>query len=186
MREDSSPVAQHIDKTLDYVQSLLKELITQARQEQNNPLDRVVLFELFEQLHDEFEPLAIKKGLNLSYIDSNIELIASHIILYRILSNLLMNAIRYSYKGRIIFGVRRRNTSIELQVIDSGIGLLESDCQALMSPFKQGEHANSAGYGLGLFIVKTLCYQCQYDFFVSSKLGKGSIFSVNIPLACRA
>lgn len=180
-REESSPVAQHINTTLDYAQSLIKGLIRQANQ-QGNPSDSIVLFELFDQLQAEFAVAAAKKGLKLSHVTNSIELTGSALMLHRMLSNLLSNAIRYSHKGRIVFGVRRRSQHIEIQVLDTGIGLFAEDCRTLMSPFQQGRHGDSAGYGLGLFIVKTLCHQCGYELQVTSALGKGSVFAVKIPI----
>lgn len=181
-REGDSPIAQHINTTLDYAQNLIKDLIHQARRDGGNLSDDILLFELFDQLQDEFAVVAAKKGLGLSHVPSAIELAGSALILHRILSNLLANAIRYSHKGRIVFGVRRRPHAIELQVIDTGVGLLAEDCQALLGPFRQGRHTDGAGYGLGLFIVKTLCQQCGYELAVESTPGKGSVFAVKIPI----
>ncbi|MGZ5059369.1 MAG: sensor histidine kinase, partial [Methylobacter sp.] len=164
--EAGSPITQHINTTLDYAQSLIKDLIRQAHQQEGNPSDSIVLFEMFDQLQNEFEAAAVKKGLRLSHISSGIELKGSALMLNRILSNLLTNAIRYSHKGRVVFGVRRRSQYIEIQVLDTGIGLFEADCRTLTAPFQQGRHADSTGYGLGLFIVKTLCHQCRYELQV--------------------
>lgn len=184
VREEADPVAQHINKTLDYTQGLIQGLIHQARQEiGDDQADRVLLFELFDRLHSEFAAAAAKKGLRLDTVGSTIEIKGSALLLHRILSNLIGNAIRYSHKGRVLVGVRRRADAIEIQVLDSGVGLFAADCLALMSPFRQGQHRDEAGYGLGLFIVKTLCQQCHYELKVTSKLGKGSVFAIKIPLA---
>ncbi|NJM43395.1 MAG: sensor histidine kinase [Brachymonas sp.] len=63
---------------------------------------------------------------------------------------------------------------------DSGPGLLPAQVRRLMRPFQQGQ-ASQQGYGLGLFIVKSLCEQCAYEFRVQSKIDRGSCFSVLIP-----
>jgi len=181
-REEISPVAEHIDTTLDYAQNLIKDLIRQARRDEVNKSDSIILSELFDRLQDEFEAAAAKKGLRLSHVSSTIELKGSALMLHRILSNLVTNALRYSYKGRVVFGVRRRSLYIEIQVLDTGVGLFAADCQSLMAPFRQGRHGDSAGYGLGLFIVKTLCEQCRYELQVGSTLGKGSVFAIKIPI----
>ncbi|WP_333874431.1 sensor histidine kinase [Methylobacter sp.] len=180
--EEGSPIAQHINTTLDYAQSLIKDLIRQAHQQEGKQSDSIVLFELFGQLQNEFEAAAVKKGLRLNHIGSDIELKGSALMLHRILSNLLSNAVRYSHKGRVVFGVRRRSQYIEIQVLDTGVGLFEADCRALTAPFQQGPNGDSAGYGLGLFIVKTLCHQCRYELQVASTLGKGSVFAIKIPI----
>ncbi len=181
-REEHNAVEQHINTTLDYAQSLIQGLIRQARQEEGKQSDSIVLFELFDQLQNEFETAAAKKGLKLSHVSNNIELKGSALMLHRMLSNLLSNAIRYSHKGRVVFGVRRRLQHIEIQVLDTGVGLFETDCRMLTAPFQQGRHRDSAGYGLGLFIVKTLCHQSGYELQVTSTLGKGSVFAIKIPV----
>lgn len=181
-REEAGPVALHIGKTLDYAQGLIQDLIQQARQDFSGHADRVPLFEVFDRLHGEFAPIAAQKGLAFDTVSSSVEIQGSALLLHRILGNLLANAIRYSPKGRVLLGARRRAGFVEIQILDTGVGLFEVDCVALMSPFRQGAHRDDAGYGLGLFIVKTLCQQCHYELLVSSKLGKGSVFAVKIPL----
>jgi signal transduction histidine kinase len=105
-------------------------------------------------------------------------------LLYRILNNLVANAIRYTQQGRIVLGVRRRTNAIEIQIWDTGPGIASDTLTNLLQAFQQAEHAgqNAAGYGLGLFIVNTLCKQCGYQLKIHSRLGKGSGFCLWIPL----
>ena len=90
------------------------------------------------------------------------------------------NALRYTPRGRVLMGVRRRAGGVELQVLDTGPGLLPNQIQRLQQPYEQGAQARE-GHGLGLFIVKSLCEQSGYHFRVRSQLQRGSCFSVFIP-----
>jgi signal transduction histidine kinase len=160
----------------------------QTRQEQTpnsaNCADEIDLCEVLSQLAQEFEVLAQQKALNLAIHRCRLTLTGSNVLLYRILSNLLANAIRYTDHGRIVLGVRRRPAAIEIQVWDTGPGIPTHTVASLTQAFQQGAQAQQStqGYGLGLFIVHTLCTQCGYQLHIHSELGKGSGFCVRIPL----
>nr|WP_254452006.1 sensor histidine kinase [Duganella vulcania] len=172
------PVAEHIDTTLAYAQSLLKDLIEQARQDQRLP-EPIVLTAMFGQLGQAFQAQANVKGLRLSVRPSDARVTGSSLLLYRILANLLANAVHHTPSGRIVLGARRRPGGIEIQLFDTGPGIPAPARERLMQPFEQGGH--SEGFGLGLFIVKNLCQQCGYALRIASTPGRGSCFAVFIP-----
>jgi signal transduction histidine kinase len=187
-KPENKAIAEHVENTLNYAQSLLKELIVQTRQEHSadsaNRAEEIDLRDLFSQLAQEFEVLAQQKALNLAIHRSQLTLPGSSVLLYRILSNLLANAIRYTERGRIVLGVRRRSGAIEIQIWDTGTGIPAHTVASLTQAFQQGAQTQQSaqGYGLGLFIVHTLCTQCGYQLRVHSEVGKGSGFCVRIPL----
>jgi signal transduction histidine kinase len=187
-KPENKAIAEHVENTLNYAQSLLKELIVQTRQEHSadsaNRAEEIDLRDLFSQLAQEFEVLAQQKALNLAIHRCQLTLPGSNVLLYRILSNLLANAIRYTERGRIVLGVRRRHDAIEIQIWDTGPGIPAHTVASLTQAFQQGAQAQQSaqGYGLGLFIVHTLCTQCGYQLRIQSELGKGSGFCVRIPL----
>ncbi|MFZ6798866.1 sensor histidine kinase [Undibacterium sp. Di24W] len=187
-KPENKAIAEHVENTLNYAQSLLKELIVQTRQEQSanstRSAEEIDLRDLFSQLAQEFEVLAQQKALNLAIHRCQLTTSGSSVLLYRILSNLLANAIRYTEHGRIVLGVRRRRDSIEIQIWDTGPGIPAHTVASLTQAFQQGAQAQQStqGYGLGLFIVQTLCMQCGYQLSIHSELGKGSGFCVGIPL----
>lgn len=187
-KPENKAIAEHVENTLNYAQSLLKELIVETRQDQSanaaNSAEVIDLRELFSQLAQEFEVSAQQKALNLAIHRSQLTLPGSSVLLYRILSNLLANAIRYTEHGRIVLGVRRRSGAIEIQIWDTGPGIPAHTVASLTQAFQQGPQSQQSaqGYGLGLFIVHTLCTQCGYQLRIHSELGKGSGFCVRIPL----
>ena len=179
--EDQQKVTQHIDKTLMFAQTLLTDILDQSQKNWGVSAEKISIPVLFNQLAHEFTPQATAKKLQLDIIYSRVECNGSTLLLYRILNNLLANAIRYTNKGRICLGVRRRKQGIEVQVVDTGPGIPQALIHSLLLPFQQGEQAQQ-GYGLGLFIVKNLCHECGYEFSLQSTQGAGTAFSVYIPL----
>jgi len=79
-----------------------------------------------------------------------------------------------------VLGVRHRANGYEIQVIDTGIGLLPEQLQKLTSAFTQVNN-HPEGFGLGLYIVKSLCDQQHFQLSVRSTLQRGSCFSVLMP-----
>ena len=174
------PLNEHIDQTLQYAQSLLKDLIDQTRQNQLTA-EQIELGTMFTQLGQAFRDAAAHKGLNLSIHQSSLRFLGSYLILYRILTNLLANAVRYTSKGRIILGARRRPEGIEILLFDTGPGIPKHIEQNLLRAFQQGANASSDGFGLGLYIVKNLCHQCGYQLRINSRPGHASCVAVFIP-----
>jgi CheY-like chemotaxis protein len=94
--------------------------------------------------------------------------------------------VRYTARGGVIVGCRRRPGVIRLEVWDSGIGIPEDQRRNIFGEFYQlaaREKGRRVGLGLGLAIVERLCRLLDHPIEVTSKLGKGSRFSVLVPLA---
>lgn len=176
----NGPITEHIEHTLQYAQSLLKDLISQVREDQHEP-EQIVLNKLFGQLGLAFQGSAARNGLCLSIHTSKLRFAGSSLLLTRILSNLLANAVRYTPKGRIVLGARRRPDGIEILLFDTGPGIPKHIEQNLLQAFQQGSNASSDGFGLGLYIVKNLCHQCGYQLRINSRAGRGSCVAVFIP-----
>lgn len=106
-----------------------------------------------------------------------------------ILDNLLQNAINYTQEnGSIAIKLRHDEADGTLSVIDTGIGIAEGDQARIFERFYRVDSARSradGGTGLGLAIVKHLVLQLHGKIMVQSELGKGSTFSVVLPLHLR-
>ncbi len=181
--EGQAPIAEHLHRTISYAQTLLRDVLAQARGEHLAHDERVVLGDCLAQVVREHRAAAAAKGLALDFVDSQAEVTVSALMLGRILNNLVSNAIRYTARGRVLVGVRRRAGGVELQVLDSGPGLPADRLAALQRPFEQGASAAPEGHGLGLFIVRTLCEQGGLRLRIASRPGRGSAFGVWIPTA---
>ncbi len=107
-------------------------------------------------------------------------------LLERMLRNLLSNAIKYTPRGRILLGCRRRGTFLSIQVWDTGPGIPEPERQAIFQEFHQGSASTRAagarGLGLGLSIVQRLAERLGHRVDVASNVGRGSMFSIELPL----
>ena len=102
-------------------------------------------------------------------------------LLSRILRNLITNALRYTGKGGIVVGCRRRGDAVHLQVWDSGSGIPTDQLEAIFDEFHQVQNAareRQRGLGLGLAIVRRLSDLLGHKVRVRSVLGRGSVFEV--------
>ena len=93
------------------------------------------------------------------------------------------NALRYTDRGRVLVGCRRRKDAVEIQVGDSGPGIAEADIEAIFKEFHQlGSPRNDRdqGLGLGLAIVERTAQLLGHELRVTSRVGRGSMFSITV------
>ncbi|WP_298442227.1 PAS domain-containing hybrid sensor histidine kinase/response regulator [uncultured Ferrimonas sp.] len=143
----------------------------------------VTLASVLEPLVVEFEAMAGSAGLRFRH-----RLMAANVdtdpnLLRRVVQNFLTNALRYTDRGTILLGCRRRQGQIEIQVWDSGCGIDEADMALIFAEFKQvdGPRSNN-GLGLGLAIAERIANVLRYPLQAQSQLGQGSMFSVTVPI----
>ena len=106
----------------------------------------------------------------------------------RILANLASNAVRYTARGGVVIGARRRNGTLVVQVWDSGIGIPASERERIFDEFYQVGNPgrnSSQGMGLGLAIIRRLATLLEHTVCIDSEPGKGSRFSVEVARATR-
>jgi signal transduction histidine kinase len=137
-------------------------------------------------------PMALKKGLTMKIeVDSELpdKLIGDKARVEQILSNLVVNAIKYTQAGGVMIHVGREGAAQWfLQVKDSGIGISDENLDYIFEPFRQADESverNFGGVGLGLAIVKQLVIAMGGTVHVESKIGQGSAFRVTLPLHVR-
>lgn len=108
------------------------------------------------------------------------------LVLARVLSNLVANAVRYTDTGRILVGCRPRGDMLEFQVFDTGIGIADEERARIFGEFYQVPDVvrdREHGLGLGLAIVSRSVQLLGGRIRVCSTPGKGSVFSVLLPRA---
>src|SRR4029077_4197512 len=111
---------------------------------------------LLKHMETTFAPAAREKGLRLECVPSAAWVRSDFILLERILLNLVSNAIRYTVRGGVIVGCRRRGGQLRIEVWDSGIGIPEDQRENIFGEFYQlaaPERDRRGGLGLGLAIV---------------------------------
>ena len=100
------------------------------------------------------------------------------------LQNLLSNALRYTREGRVLLGARRRPQGLELQVLDTGGGIPESEQVRIFEEFERLSNpveADGEGLGLGLAIVKRYSEMLELPLSLRSEPGRGSVFAFIVP-----
>jgi signal transduction histidine kinase/CheY-like chemotaxis protein len=145
----------------------------------------VAVASLFEPLEQEFRPIAAKRNLALRIVPSSGVVRSDTLMLRRILQNLLANALRYTQRGSVLMGCRISGCNICIEVHDTGPGIPEAQREAIFVEFQRGESSagDKVGIGLGLSIVRRFAGVLGHDIRLTSRPGKGSIFSVTVPLS---
>jgi two-component system, sensor histidine kinase len=137
----------------------------------------------------EYAPEAQAKGVFLVWVGCAAIVDADPALIDSILRNLVSNAVRYTDRGRILVGCRRRGNAIAVQVWDTGVGIPEDQQTHVFQEFVQlgnPERDRAKGLGLGLAIVRRLTDLLACELNLRSKPGQGSCFEVVIPRAREA
>ena len=143
---------------------------------------------LLNKLEGEFGPLADLRQLLYRSRDTLLLAHSDPRLLYRILRNLVSNALRYTRHGGVLIGCRRRGSMVWLEVWDTGIGIAPEQQRAIFGEFQQlnnPERDQRNGLGLGLAIVDGLTKILDHRLSVFSRPGRGSLFRIILPLAQR-
>lgn len=140
---------------------------------------------VLDALAAEFESMAKDKRINISFAKTSVWVDSDIRLVDRILRNFISNAIRYTSRGGVLVGCRRKGQSILLSVCDTGSGFSEDQKDLIFSEFQQLENPErdrTKGLGLGLAIVNRLAGLLKADIHVKSVLGKGAMFAVELPI----
>ncbi|MGP0104411.1 PAS domain S-box protein [Rhodoblastus sp.] len=149
-------------------------------------IDSVDLSALLDRLSSEYEAKAADKGLELRLIKRPLHALADPALLERALRNLIENAFRYTPNGGVLIGLRRRGDRVRIDVVDTGIGVPKEKQQEIFEEFIQLNNPGrdlGKGLGLGLAIVARLAALLDAQIEVSSRVGRGSRFSLSLPAA---
>lgn len=197
LRERALPAAEQqlverSHQALEGAEDLLADLLDISKLDQSaiKPgLDVYALDEVLGPLASEFESVAEAAGLGLRVRIPRVSISTDFRLLTRILRNFLSNACRYTERGRVLLGARRRGDRLRLEVWDSGRGIPADQLEAIFLEFNQldvGRAAERKGVGLGLAIVDRIASMLEYRVEVRSQLGRGSVFSIEVPLSATA
>jgi signal transduction histidine kinase len=140
--------------------------------------------QLLRRIDSTFADAAREKGLSFQLVNSSAWARSDPILLERIVLNLVSNAVRYTAAGTIVVGCRRRGDALHIEVWDSGPGIPEDQQRNIFGEFYRlaGENTHG-GLGLGLAIVDRYCNLLGHPIRLVSTVGKGSRFSVAVPMA---
>ena len=142
--------------------------------------------EILDRLRDELTLTAQAVGLGLNVAPCRLTIRSDPRLLEQMIRNLLSNALKYTQRGRVAIGCRRRPGHLRIEIWDTGLGIPEAELGAIFEEYHQVNNParqRSRGLGLGLSIVKSLGDLLGHPIRVRSRLGKGSVFSIEVPLA---
>jgi len=144
---------------------------------------------LMQRLSAEYTPRMAAKGLKFRMVGNPVWVRSDSVLLGRILGNLLDNALKYTEQGGVLLSCRRRGNTARIEVWDTGAGIAPEDQAAIFDEFVQvgpARHDRSQGLGLGLSIVQRLAALLGHELSLRSVPGRGSVFSVTVPLAAES
>ena len=185
--EERLSLSRNIDASLEAVEEILGALLDISRLDAGATkpeLSDFAIQDLFRQLEIEFAPMARAKGLKLVFVKSSLAIRSDRRLMRRLAQNFVSNAIKYTLKGRVLVGVRRRDGLARIEVWDTGIGIPADKREAVFDEFlrlDQGARA-ARGLGLGLSIVQRLGRVLGHPIEVKSSPGRGSMFAVAAPV----
>jgi len=186
---DTLHLTGRIEAAVTALQGLLDALLDVSRLDAgvvNANLSDFPVSSLLERIETAFAPDATNRGLHFRVKRCPLGVRSDPLLLERILINLVANALRYTERGGILVGCRRRGDHVRLEVWDTGIGIAPEHQQAIFQEFYQvgnPERDRTRGLGLGLSISARLARLLGGRIDVRSVSGRGSVFSVEVPRA---
>ncbi len=187
--QDGLEVLTRVNTSLEAMNELFSGILDISKLDANAiavDLQTVGINDVFDRLESDFTSEANDKGLDISFVASSLHVMSDSIQLERILRNLISNAIRYTDKGKILVGCRRTQDKAGIYVIDTGVGIAPEDQKIVFQEFRQignPERDRRKGLGLGLAICERVAHLLGSSLNLSSEKGKGSVFSLDLPIA---
>lgn len=179
-----------IQQSAEHILNLLNNLLEFSSLEQGKlQMDqtRFNVKNLCSETAAMFEPIALKKNLKFIFENNfrdNLHVNSDPLKMKQIIGNLISNAIKYTIEGQICFSAGLENGHLVFRVEDSGIGIPSNKLDEIFKPFVRTDSGSklSEGSGYGLSVVKGLVDLMEGTIEVSSAVGKGSLFTVRIPV----
>jgi signal transduction histidine kinase len=141
--------------------------------------------DLLRKAEVEFAPLAREHNVSLRIVPTTATVMADRSLVGRIVQNLVSNAIKYTPAGgKVLVGLRRRGNRLRLDVVDTGIGFNRDQHRLVFAEFSRLDRAArmAQGIGLGLSIVQRLVTAMDLTLELDSREGRGSRFSLYLPI----
>jgi Na+/proline symporter/signal transduction histidine kinase/CheY-like chemotaxis protein len=181
-------IVEQIDDSLRRAEHQISELREIARLDSGRQTPRPEHFSLEKMLHalqEEFSGMAQDKSIELRVVSRELWLHSDQPLVYRVLQNLLGNAVRYTGTGGVLLSGRQRGQQVLIQVWDTGAGIAEQDQVRIFEEFQRGSgqsEQTDKGLGLGLSIVQRISALLGLKLQLHSRVGHGTVFSISVPL----
>jgi Na+/proline symporter/signal transduction histidine kinase len=185
---EDARLVENIDESLEAIEEILGALLDISRLDAGAMTPSIASFrmgDLMRSLEIEFTPIARAKGIDLRFVPSSLPVQSDRLMLRRLLQNLVSNAIKYTPHGRVLVGCRRRGSSLQIAIYDTGVGVPASKRGEIFKEFHRLEQGAriARGLGLGLSIVERLARVLNHGLALDANRSGGSVFSVTVPVA---
>ena len=178
-----------LDTALGSTEHLLSTLLSIAKMDQGalQPQFRhIQLSSILSPLVEEYTVLAEQRQLEFNAFYKDRPVYTDPTYLRRIVQNFLSNAIKYTHTGKVLLGVRKRGDYLQIAVWDTGPGIAAQQQNKVFDAFYRIQNQNVEGVGLGLSVAQRMSEQLGCELQINSVEGKGSCFSVTVPLGSAA
>jgi len=185
---EAAAIALKVESAFASVETLLNALLDISRLDAGGGEAQIADFpimRILEPVAEEFRPVAAERGLRLRVAPCSAVVRSDPHYLRRIVQNLVSNALKYTMKGGVVVGCRRRGAMLRLEVWDSGVGIPAAERRRVFEEFHRLDAANprgERGMGLGLAIVDRASRLLGHAVDIRSAEGAGSVFAVTLPL----
>jgi len=178
----------NIDDSLEAIEEILGALLDISRLDSGAMTPSIANFrvsDLMRSLEVEFTPIAKARKLKLTFVPCSLPVSSDRVLLRRLLQNLISNAIKYTPKGRVLIGCRRKGSALQVSIYDTGLGIPVLKRAEIFKEFHRLDQGAriARGLGLGLSIVERLARVLNHGIAVDSTFSGGSHFSVTMPIA---
>ena len=179
---DTVQMIQMVTEQNDRLNKMVKTLLDMSELQTVGRDDEIVLDALVDEVLEDLEPLAEGKNIRLIRKCKDITMVGSDILIYRLVYNLVENAIKYNHSGgQVTVTADRKEKHVYLSVEDTGTGIPEELKERVFEPFFRVDKSRSrelGGVGLGLALVREIVRVHDGSITVKSNPSGGTIFEV--------
>ena len=179
---DTVQMIKMVTEQNDRLNKMVKTLLDMSELQTVGRDDEIILDALVDEVLEDLEPLAEGKNIRLIGICKDITMVGSDILIYRLVYNLVENAIKYNHSGgQVIVTADRKEKHVYLSVEDTGAGIPEELKERVFEPFFRVDKSRSrelGGVGLGLALVREIVRVHDGNITVKSNPSGGTIFEV--------
>jgi signal transduction histidine kinase len=183
---DELTLVRHIEECVNSLNVLLTDLLDISKLDAGAVTPSQSDFSIDDMLASLISVHSVEadiKGLRLHLRRSNMTVRTDQQLLRRMIGNLIVNAVHYTERGGVLVACRRHEGKCWIEVWDTGAGIPENKTTIIFEEFRQlGDDARNRGSGLGLAIVAKAAHLLGLQIRLSSRLGRGSMFAIEVPI----